>query len=123
MSSARAALSPGTAGDAGVTGNHDFGPGWSHSEIADRVSGIAGEAGIEMLRNEVKGVAGLQIAGLEDCWGPRFRPAHVLSRLDPAKASLVLCHNPDAADLPIWRGFGGVVVHRNHAAILAGSSA
>jgi predicted MPP superfamily phosphohydrolase len=94
----------------GVTGNHDYGPGWSHAEIGDRVAGVALESGLELLRNEIREVAGLQIAGLEDYWGPAFRPVSVLSRLDPAQPSLVLCHNPDAADLPVWRNFGGWIL-------------
>jgi predicted MPP superfamily phosphohydrolase len=94
----------------GITGNHDFGPGWCHAEIAERICGIAREAGIDMVRNDIREVAGLQFVGLEDYWAPTFRPAHVLARLDPAKASLALCHNPDAADLPVWRGFDGWIL-------------
>src|SRR5207249_9777558 len=30
--------------------------------------------------------------------------------LDPAKPSLVLCHNPDTADLPVWRDFRGWIL-------------
>jgi predicted MPP superfamily phosphohydrolase len=94
----------------GVTGNHDYGPGWSHLEISDRVAGIAGESGLDLLRNEIREVAGLQVAGLDDFWGPRFRPARVLSDLDSSRASLVLCHNPDAADVPVWRNFRGWIL-------------
>jgi uncharacterized protein len=94
----------------GVTGNHDFGPGWFHGEISDRIGEIAGSAGLELLRNDVREVAGLQIAGMEDLWSPRFRPVGVLSRLDPGKPALVLCHNPDTVDLPIWRGFHGWIL-------------
>ncbi len=94
----------------GITGNHDYGYGWSHGEVADQVAAIAGSAGLQMLRNEIREINGLQIAGLEDLWGPHFRPESVLPRLDPGRPSLVLCHNPDAADLPVWNGFAGWIL-------------
>lgn len=30
----------------GVLGNHDYGPGWSHPEIANKVATLAGHAGV-----------------------------------------------------------------------------
>jgi len=34
----------------------------------------------------------------------------VLSGVDHAKANLVLCHNPDVADLPVWSGYRGWIL-------------
>ena len=45
-------------------------------------------------------MAGLQLVGLDDLWGPNFRPADVLPRVDSDGSTLTLCHNPDAVDLP-----------------------
>ena len=56
----------------GIPGNHDYGPAWSHPEIADRVVDIAQQSGIVMLRNQVHEVEGLQIVGLDDLWAKRF---------------------------------------------------
>jgi hypothetical protein len=30
--------------------------------------------------------------------------------LNPAEAALVLCHNPDAADEPVWAGYRGWIL-------------
>jgi predicted MPP superfamily phosphohydrolase len=93
-----------------VLGNHDYGEGWSDIGAADRLGERLAGLGIELLGNDVRDVAGLQVAGIDDLWGPRFRPEAVLPRLDPGRPSVVLCHNPDAVDLPHWSGFRGWVL-------------
>ena len=50
----------------GILGNHDYGPGWSHPEIAERVAAIATGCGITILRNQVHDIDGLQIVGFDD---------------------------------------------------------
>src|SRR5262245_28257082 len=52
----------------GVLGNHDYGPGWSHAEVAAQLASLFGRLGVTILRNNVTDVAGLQIAGLDDLW-------------------------------------------------------
>jgi uncharacterized protein len=94
----------------GVLGNHDYGHRWGHPEIAARVAGIAGACGITVLRNDIRDVDGLQIAGLDDLWANHFDPESALERLDPGRASLVLSHNPDTADLPVWDGYEGWIL-------------
>jgi uncharacterized protein len=37
--------------------------------------------------------------------GPSF-----LASLDPSRASLVLSHNPDTVDLPVWGGYEGWIL-------------
>jgi len=94
----------------GVLGNHDYGPGWSHPEIAARLSRIVSAGGIEVLRDQVMDVRGLQIAGMDDLWGTALRPATTLAQLDPRQASLVLSHNLDSVDLPGWDGYEGWIL-------------
>jgi uncharacterized protein len=94
----------------GILGNHDYGAGWSHPEVAARVAAIAGDCGITVLRNELHTVEGLQIAGFDDFWAGRFEPGPILARLDPRRAALVLSHNPDTADLPVWDGYEGWIL-------------
>ncbi len=94
----------------GVLGNHDYGAGWSHPEIAARVASTAGECGITVLRNETREIEGLQIAGLDDLWARSFEPASVLDRVDRSRAALVLSHNPDTADLPVWDSYEGWIL-------------
>lgn len=93
----------------GVLGNHDYGPAWSHPEIAERVVESVAPFGITILRNEVQEVEGLQVVGLDDLWGRRF-DASMLSRLDDRRAAIALSHNPDAVDLPGWERFQGWIL-------------
>ena len=88
----------------GILGNHDYGPNWAHPEIAERGAGLAGEAGVRILRNEVVDLGGLKVAGLDDLWAGRFDVAPVQD------AALVLSHNPATVDLPGWDGFAGWIL-------------
>jgi len=94
----------------GILGNHDYGAGWSHPEIALRVAGIAESHGITILRNQILDVAGLQVAGMDDLWARRFDPSAAFARFDPSRAALALSHNPDTVDLPGWAGYTGWVL-------------
>ena len=94
----------------GIPGNHDYGPGWAHPEILARMSRILATHGIEMLRNQVTDVRGLQIAGMDDLWGTALRPAVTLAQLNRQRAALVLSHNPDSVDLPEWDGYDGWIL-------------
>src|SRR5260221_1135368 len=51
-----------------VLGNHDYGVAWSQAEVAQQVVETVQPLGITVLRNEVRDVEGLQIAGLDDLW-------------------------------------------------------
>jgi predicted MPP superfamily phosphohydrolase len=93
-----------------VLGNHDYGPAWSHPELAHALVETVAPFGITVLRNEICEVEGLQIVGLDDWWARRFRPVQPLGRLDPRRAALVLSHNPDTVDLPGWNGYEGWVL-------------
>jgi predicted MPP superfamily phosphohydrolase len=94
----------------GVLGNHDYGRGWSHPEVAERVAAIARRHGIDVLRNEIRDVEGLQIVGLDDLWADRFDPAAAFSRFDRARPALALSHNPDTVDLSGWAGYSGWIL-------------
>jgi predicted MPP superfamily phosphohydrolase len=100
----------GRLGTLAVLGNHDYGPNWSHPEIADRVVDTATQCGITVLRNRVHDVDGLQIAGLDDLWGNRFVPPADVAGLDPRRAALVLSHNPDTVDRPGWEHYQGWIL-------------
>jgi uncharacterized protein len=94
----------------GIPGNHDYGPAWSHPEIADRVAAIAQQSGIVMLRNQVHEVEGLQIVGLDDLWAKRFEPTLALTGYDDRRAAIALSHNPDTVDLPVWERYEGWIL-------------
>lgn len=94
----------------GILGNHDYGPRWSHPEVANRIAELTGDRGIRVLRNEVADADGLQIAGLDDLWAHRFDPARALADLQPGRAAVVLSHNPDTADKPVWGTYSGWIL-------------
>ena len=116
-------------------GNHDYGRNWQSIAVADDVSRVATDAGMAVLRNDVRMLAGLQFAGLADFWSPEFGARHGMpptgelvapvpshfarANTDAAGAvrliargapTVVLSHNPDAQDLPIWDGVRGWVL-------------
>jgi predicted MPP superfamily phosphohydrolase len=94
----------------GILGNHDYGRAWRDEQVAAEVVRRATNAGITVLRNTALDLRGLQIAGLDDLWGPRFGPQETLGSLSPSAAHLILCHNPDALDQPVWGGYQGWVL-------------
>lgn len=92
-------------------GNHDYGAGWSDERCADAVAQSLTACGVRVLRNEVANANGLSIAGLEDLWSPRFDAKEARRLLSGMSAnSIVLAHNPDTCDLPIWGGFQGQIL-------------
>ena len=116
----------GRLGTVASLGNHDFGVAWRQLEVARRVEDILRAGGITVFRNGLHVIDGLQIAGLGDYWSPDFgqvrrvrelltEPPHAmgapeiwtaqrfLGQLDRSLPTIVLCHNPDAVDEPIWR--------------------
>jgi predicted MPP superfamily phosphohydrolase len=103
-------LPHGRLGTVGILGNHDYGSRWRMVDVAEKVSSIASAAGVTMLRNQAVSVAGLQFIGLDDLWGPRFDPAEVLAQRGQDASTIVLCHNPDVADLPVWGQFQGWIL-------------
>jgi uncharacterized protein len=103
-------LPHGRFGTIGILGNHDYGFHWHMSEVADKVAAIARDNGVTLLRNEAASVAGLQFLGLDDLWGPRFDPAALLSEKGQDPSTIVLCHNPDAADCPVWGSYQGWIL-------------
>lgn len=92
-----------------VLGNHDYGNAFKYDSedggrtLADGITSRLTDAGLTVLRNEVRSVSGLAIAGVDDFWGPSFRPAETFAQLPPDAAQLVLCHNPDAVDTDAFR--------------------
>jgi hypothetical protein len=94
----------------GVLGNHDFGPRWAHPEVAAELASMLRAHGIDVLRNTVKTVEGLQIAGMDDPWGTDLKPQDTVQAIDTRRASLVLSHNPDSVDLPGWEGYTGWIL-------------
>lgn len=100
----------GRLGTVGILGNHDYGLGWHRVDVAEQVVGIASDAGVTILRNEAVSIAGLQFLGIDDFWGPRFDPAPLLAQKGRDDSTIVLCHNPDAADQPVWGDYQGWIL-------------
>lgn len=94
----------------GILGNHDYGTDWKETGVADKISEIAKRSGITMLRNTQQESHGLNFIGFEDLWSPNFMPEEVMGNYDSSKANIVLCHNPDACDKPVWNGYQGWIL-------------
>src|SRR5580700_1740014 len=91
-------LAPGPLGCFAILGNHDYSLGWSRKDVADALARRLPEVGIQVLRNESRSVAGLQLVGIDDLWSPCFGPEAVIPKVDWQQPTLTLCHNPDAVD-------------------------
>jgi len=100
----------GRLGTVGVLGNHDYGRTWGDTEIAARVVRRAQDAGVTILRNAKTELGGLQLIGLDDLWGPNFQPGSLFETVAPHRATVVLSHNPDSADVDVWRGYQGWIL-------------
>lgn len=99
----------------GVLGNHDYGRHWALPAVAAEVERLLRERGVDVIRNDVREIAGLQVAGLDDLWARHFDAAAVLGRLDPARPVITLSHNPDTADLePMLSIPGWVLAGHTH---------
>ncbi len=94
----------------GILGNHDYGPGWSHPEVAEQIGKELSRRGVRVLRNQRHQVEGLAIVGLDDLWARRFAPEAILPEVPGDQPSLVLSHNPDTVDRPGWGEHEGWVL-------------
>jgi uncharacterized protein len=94
----------------GILGNHDYGPNWEHPEIAARVVETMEMSGITILRNQRSEVERMQIIGFDDFWARQFDPSRVLASVDTRRAAIVLSHNPDTVDLPVWENYRGWIL-------------
>lgn len=100
----------GRLGTAAVLGNHDYGVNWGQPHWAEKIVGLLQQRGVRVLRNEGADFNGLQILGMDDLWSGRLKVKPTLDLRMSHKPSLVLCHNPDALDLPGWDDFTGWVL-------------
>lgn len=98
----------GRLGNACVLGNHDYGNDRRYiAQYAQNSVGLVelfNDAGLNLLRDETVELSGLKIAGLRDFWNGQFRAGSAAEVISDASrgAGLVLSHNPDTVDLPIW---------------------
>jgi uncharacterized protein len=100
----------GRLGTVGILGNHDYGFNWRMIHVANQVAASVRAAGVTLLRNESVTIAGLQFIGLDDLWSPRFEPETVLAQKGEDSSTVVLCHNPDAADRAVWGKYQGWIL-------------
>lgn len=100
----------GKLGTLGVLGNHDYGKKWSESEVAHNIASALSQKNIQILRNEQKTVHGLTFIGIDELWGTNFHPHKAMENWQPNTANLVLCHNPDVADMPVWNKYDGWIL-------------
>jgi predicted MPP superfamily phosphohydrolase len=100
----------GSLGTFGILGNHDYGPNWSHPEVADEIVRIISKHGVTILRNQIVDIRGLQILGFDDLWAHRFDLKATLENYDHRRSAIALSHNPDTVDLNGWAPFEGWIL-------------
>jgi uncharacterized protein len=100
----------GRFGTVGILGNHDYGFNWRMLDVARHVTEIVRSSGITLLRNEAAVVGGIQFIGTDDLWSPCFDPGKILMEKGQDTSTLVLCHNPDAADKHVWGNYQGWIL-------------
>ena len=66
-------LPTGSRATFGILGNHDYGLNWSHPDLADEIAELARLASVQVLRNEVGEVGGLQSRRLRRPLGQAVR--------------------------------------------------
>ncbi|MBY0231323.1 MAG: metallophosphoesterase [Gemmataceae bacterium] len=103
-------LEPGRLGTFGILGNHDYGTGWWVAEAGDKLLAGLRDEGVTMLRHQRADAGGLGIVGLDDLWGPYWSRSKAAQAIAGPGPALVLCHNPDALDQPIWGDYRGWVL-------------
>jgi len=103
-------IAKGKLGTVGILGNHDYGKNWEEPEVANKITTILKQFGLPILRNEQVEIAGLNIIGLDDYWGTNFNPKAIMPTVDLNKANVLLCHNPDVMDLPVWNNYNSWVL-------------
>jgi uncharacterized protein len=97
----------GRAGVFAITGNHDYYAG------VKRATGIMEEAGITVLRNELRILpGGLQLLGIDDPTGMRRMGEKgedfisLIARVDPSQPSILLYHQPIQFERTAQAGIG-----------------
>ena len=103
-------LPKGRLGTVGIPGNHDYGGYARDIELAATLQTIFEDAGLLYLRNQSVDIEGLRFVGLDDYWGPFFGPSAIMATIEPKSPTIILSHNPDTADLPIWQEFDGWIL-------------
>jgi len=91
-------------GTVACLGNHDYGV---VRPVRDATALPVAEAlvrrGVRLLRNEAvrleRAGKGLWVAGVEDLWAGRMRPTDAVRAIPAGAAAVMLCHNPDAAEV------------------------
>ncbi len=103
-------LPPAPLGRFAILGNHDYGRGGNYSQTASRLTNGLADLDVQVLRNQIVDVAGLQLAGLDELLFRQCLIKPTMRQLDPQRSMLTLCHNPDAADQPGWEDFQGWIL-------------
>ncbi|MDO1511797.1 metallophosphoesterase [Maribacter confluentis] len=100
----------GSMGTVAVLGNHDYGINYEEERVASEITGQLINAGVTVLRNEAVQMSGLQIIGIDDMWGINFYPEKAMKQFKEGASTIVLCHNPDVCDLPVWNNYKGWIL-------------
>ncbi|MEO7362882.1 MAG: metallophosphoesterase [Gemmatimonadaceae bacterium] len=90
-----------------ILGNHDYGFNWREFDVATDIIKLVSNHGVQVIRNDVHVVEGLNIIGVDDWWANHDDVKRARQAASATAPQLVLCHNPDVADQPAWEGYRG----------------
>jgi hypothetical protein len=93
----------------GILGNHDYGHTWRDPQVASIVSAAVAEHGVQLLRNQVATVSGLDFIGMDDLWSGRSDTRRAFAQRT-SDAAICLFHNPDGLDELPWDGYAGWIL-------------
>ena len=95
----------------GILGNHDYGSGWSHPEIADRVVAIATtRAASPCFATRCTTSTGCRLSASTICGRNASIRHAALASCDNRRPAIALSHNPDTVDFPGWDRFQGWIL-------------
>ena len=106
----------GKIGTACVLGNHDFGHEPTdvakNAQYTRRLIDLFERADLNLLLDQSVDLGGLHVAGLKDFWFGGFdhQSAALAIESVATQPAIVLSHNPDTVDLPIWDGYDSWVL-------------
>ena len=106
----------GKIGTACVLGNHDYGhePNEARNNAQNTLQLIDcfERENLNLLLDRSIDLGGLHIAGLKDFWMGNFKNQSAAQAIKSVagKPSIVLSHNPDTVDLPIWDGYNSWIL-------------
>lgn len=93
----------------GIPGNHDYGQTWKDELVLAAIMPVVSAHGVQLLRNQVANIEGLDVIGIDDLWSGRGDTRAAFAQRK-SESAIALCHNPDGLDELPWQGYAGWIL-------------